>query len=172
MVVHDMRRPQFLSKGFARSSSLLCTSVTCTCRRGLTSGKYHCSSHKMIWLIHAAALLPLNLTSGARFNWEKILLKISLKSCQKVKTKNSRNVKKSDVGTCLLFKLCFREDLQEGFFAIESGPRISGCRVHTLLAWKDTLPRLRSFSKHNTYALGSRSLELEFQLSLTRILVQ
>ena len=78
-------------------------------------------------------MLPLNLTSGARFNWEKILLKILLKSSQKVKTKNSRNVKKSVVDTCLLFKLGFREDFQEIFFPIESGP----CPVSSLTTWHD-----------------------------------
>ena len=55
--------------------------------------------------------------AGARFNWEKIFLKIPLKSCQQVITKHS------EVSTCLLFKLGFHEYFQEDFFPIESGPR-------------------------------------------------
>ena len=46
---------------------------------------------------------------------KKILLKNLLKICQKVITENSRNVKKSEVGTCLLFKLGFQEYFFQGF---------------------------------------------------------
>ena len=49
-------------------------------------------------------------------------MKILTKSPQKVITKNSRNVLKLELGTCLLFKFGFREDFREDFFPIESGP--------------------------------------------------
>ena len=57
---------------------------------------------------------------------KKIILKILLKSCVKVKTKNSRNVKKSEVDLCLPFKLGFQEDFQ-GFFPINLVSDLSHC---------------------------------------------
>ena len=54
---------------------------------------------------------------------KKFLPKILPKSCQNSYKKYSWNGSKSEVGTCLLFKLGVGEDFREEFFSIESGPR-------------------------------------------------
>ena len=66
---------------------------------------------------------------GKKSSW-----KSSGAPCHKVATKNSRDERKSVVGTCLLFKLGFREDFHEDFFPIESGPRAPILRSPPIVA--------------------------------------